>query len=82
MFNWIAGLLGYRVVWLLDFDGEVRKVWARVSPFGLTCGRLGFISPRILLRPDGTTSCSWVEEWRYAEGEPWTPPTPAGKEPT
>lgn len=52
MFDWIAPLIGRKVVWLLDHDGEVTKRWAHKTPFGFVCYRHAF-GPKCLLVPGG-----------------------------
>lgn len=68
MEKWIASLFGRRVVWLRDFDGELSKHWAKVTPFGLSCRRyLVLAETHCLLLPDGSVrGPSFVDEWRPA----------------
>jgi hypothetical protein len=66
MFDWLAEIFGRRVVYLLDFDGEVTKRWAKETPFGLTCTRF---ERHVLLLPDGTIrGPSYTKAW--AESNP------------
>lgn len=67
MFDFIASLLGRRVVFLQDYDGHVVKRWAKPTPFGLVCNRFAFCGDddtRCLLLPDGSIrGPSWVDRW-------------------
>lgn len=66
MFDWIAPLFGRKVVWLMDFDGEVNKRWAYKTPFGFVCNRKGFVlrRPCLLLEDGRVSGVSYVSEWR------------------
>lgn len=67
MFDWLAPLFGRKVVYLLDFDGEVTKRWARETPFGLVCWRMWSVK-HVLLLPDGSVKgASYVKRWSYAK---------------
>lgn len=62
----IAGILGMKVVYLLDHDGEVTCRLARLTPFGSTAWRMSrvFRVGQVLLLPDGTVrGASYVTNW-------------------
>lgn len=63
----VALLLGWRVVWLRDYDGEVVCRLAKPTPYGMMAyrmSRLFGISPVILLPGGKVTGASYVHEWR------------------
>jgi len=65
----IAFALGWKVVYLLDFDGEVTKRLARPTPFGATAWRMSrsMHVGQVLLLPDGSVRGSrYVTEWAEA----------------
>ncbi len=67
MEKWIAGLFGRKVVYLCDHDGEVKKHWAKQTPFGLVCNRMSLVYSRCLLLPDGrVVGPCYVEKWMPA----------------
>ena len=69
----IAWLFGWKIVYLLDFDGEVCCRLAQPSPFGWTAYRMSrvFGIGKVLLLPNGRTrGACYVDEWRPAEGFP------------
>ena len=64
MLDWIAPLIGREVVYLLDFDGQVTKRWAKRTPFGLTCCRRSFgIAPLLLLNDGQVKGRCYVVRW-------------------
>lgn len=69
MIDFLAPMFGRRVVYLQDFDGEVSKRWAKPTPFGLVCNRIGLFGGRdteCLLLADGTVKGpSWVDRWAF-----------------
>lgn len=69
MRTFIAWALGWKVVALLDHDGEVTFRLAQPTPFGLVCYRMSrvFKIGKCLLT-DGGRVCgaSYVKEWREA----------------
>lgn len=65
----IAAILGWKVVYLLDFDGEVVCRLARPTPFGASAWRMSrtFRVAHVRLLPDGTVQgASYVREWADA----------------
>lgn len=67
----IARLLGWQVVYLLDFDGEVVRRLAEPTPFGLLAWRMSriFRIRRVLLLPDGSVQgACYVKAWRPLNG--------------
>lgn len=65
----IAWALGWKVVALLDHDGEVTIRLAQPTPFGLVCYRMSrtFKIGRCLLTGDGRVSGAiYVKGWREA----------------
>lgn len=70
----LAALLSRRrIVWLKDFDDEVRFSLAYTTPWGICA----YVHPIIgvgqcLLRSDGKCAgpAIYVKEWRYWEGTP------------
>lgn len=74
MFDWLWRLLGYRKVWLEDFDGELNHRWAkpiRLRGLGevLLANRLSWFLPRmVILLPNGTVEGKgFVKRWWYEE---------------
>ena len=66
----IARLFGRVVVYLLDFDGEVTKRWAKVTPFGLVCRRMWPGGQKCLLLPGGVVNGPrYVHGWREGRGD-------------
>ena len=64
VFDRLGMRLGYKIVYVMDFDGSVYKRWARPTPFGYTCKSLGIA---LLLLDDGTVvGPGWVESWKPA----------------
>ena len=69
MRKFIAWVLGWKVVALLDIDGEVTFRLARPTPYGLVCFRMSrvFQIGRCLLCDDGRVhGAPYVKEWREA----------------
>lgn len=65
----IARVLGWKVVWLKDFDGELVCRLARPTPFGLRAWRMSRvlrISPVTLLDGGVVRGACYVSEWREA----------------
>ena len=52
----IAKLMGWMLVWLQDFDGEIVLRCARPTPFGLIAYRMGYINGTCILNKDGTVT--------------------------
>ena len=64
----LARMFGRRRVALQDFDGEVTIRWAKKTPFGLTCYRMGLdIAPCLLLEDGSVKVCDFVTAWKYDE---------------
>jgi len=65
----IAWVLGWRVVALRDFDGEVVFRLAEPTPFGLRCFRMSRcfrIGGCMLIDGGVVVGSRYVEEWRPA----------------
>lgn len=65
----IAWVLGWKVVVLLDCDGEVTVRLARPTPFGLACYRMSRvfgIGYCLLLEGGRVSGASYVREWKEA----------------
>ena len=74
IFDWLWRLLGYRKVWLEDFDGELNQRWAkpaRLRDMGevLLADRWGWLMPsRVILLPDGSVKGkAYVKKWHEEE---------------
>lgn len=65
----ITLILGWKVVALRDFDGQVVFRLAQPTPFGMGCFRMSRffeIGSCTLLDGGRVSGCSYVEEWRPA----------------
>jgi len=60
----IANLMGWKIVWLKDFDGHLYRRLARPTRKGLIAKRFGLGIANVLLLPDGKLiGPSYVESW-------------------
>ena len=64
----IAKLMGWKVVWLVDFNGETNLRLAKPTGMGWRAQRLSFNVRPVILAPNGElkNGCwvtSWVEEY-------------------
>lgn len=65
----LAKLLGFEVVWIQHFDGELYKKWVRPTPFGSYGFAMSWIFRvgSFTCLPDGTCSgASYVRRWKAA----------------
>jgi len=61
----IAKLMGWKVVWLMDRDGETTRRLAHPTPYGWRAIRHGLgIGPVILLPEGKVTGLIYVVSWK------------------
>jgi hypothetical protein len=60
----IAKLMGWKVVWLIDYDGETNLRFAKPTALGWRVKRLAFNIRTVILLPEGELkNGSWVKCW-------------------
>lgn len=64
LYSWVMKRFNNEIVYLLDKDGTVSKVWAKRNPFGLSCKHHGIWD--VLLLPDGKFrgGASYLMGWK------------------
>lgn len=65
-----AKLIGGKLVWLRDYDGEVTLTVAKLNPWGEWIAKryFPFSIRQVRLMPGGKVSgASYVEDWKWAE---------------
>ena len=68
----IAWLFGGKLVYLKDHDGSFCTSIAYPNPFGGMQAKRWWphnIGDKVVLLPDGTCRHSYVEAWKYVDGE-------------
>jgi len=65
-YNIWAFITRQEVVYLLDFDGEVTKTFAKQTPFGLSAKRFWPLNIRnVLCTAEGIQDGGYVKDWCY-----------------